>query len=128
MSEDADNGFGSCFLLEEATRLLGTEKRDLIWARWGGRTLYVPMRPEHGHPLIKLVGLRETATLCDAVGGVKYVLPMYKGYGSMSCREVVRLRTLAGDSLSAIAEVAGCTERNVSEHRRKLREEGKLPR
>lgn len=118
---------GRLDLLEVTERLFGSECRDSAWARFGGRSIYIPIHPRPDHPLSEAIGHDRAKAVAGELGGVVVQLPLCPSSGWRGRREVILSDALQGVAVVATARRLGCTERTVYLIRRSLKENGELP-
>lgn len=118
---------GRLDLLEVTERLFGAECRDSAWARFGGRSIYIPIHPRPDHPLSEAIGHDRAKAVADELGGVIVQLPLCPSSGWRGRREVILSDALRGVAVAKTAQRLGCTERTVYLIRRSLKENGELP-
>lgn len=92
------------------SRIIGLEATLRVVDRFGGTTLYVPLRPSPHYRLAQALDERRFAALCEAFGG-RYVDLPTDAYAADTKKE--EILSLAGSGLSgrAIAKRVGCSWR-----------------
>jgi hypothetical protein len=118
---------GRVCILETTGRLFGSEARDQIWAAFGGRSIYVPLRPRPDHPICRAVGLEMATAIASELGGTIVELPNSPLSGTRYRKDVVLADALAGKPAHVSAAFLRVTERSIYSLRSSLRAEGGLP-
>ena len=105
--------------LELLAEVIGESAAVRLSVRYGGRRLYIPKEPAPAGDFVGAIGYKNALLLAARYGGTHMEMPLERGK-----RERIVMFSKRGLTVSAIAEVVGCTERHVKQVRAEYRANG----
>lgn len=108
--------------LEDLASVIGYTATRILEAWFSGRLLYIPLKPDDGHPFARLIGGPALRALSSTYGGERLRIPdAREGLAYARDRQIAE-RLANGRSPAEIALEMNLTERRVQQIRRDLEE------
>ncbi len=107
------------------TERFGADVARPFFEAFGGRELYLPMKPSHDHVISQAVGRSVLAWLIERFGSGKVEVP--SALSSQASAQKLRIRQLIMDgtySEADISRLVGCETRSVRRQRKAMRDAG----
>lgn len=97
----------------EIKEIAGPQAALSLAQRYGGASVYVPVKATAGHPLSKLLGMRAAGAISRVYGGDRLEVPKTDSIARQIRGKKIRRRRLEGASISILAAEFNLSRRRI---------------
>lgn len=110
--------------LEDLCSVIGYTATEILKAWFSGRLLYIPIKPDDGHPFARLIGGPALRALSGMYGGERLRIPDARDSMMYARDRLIAEHFAEGKTPADVAARMGITERRCQQIRNELNERG----